>query len=378
MGPGAPEALTNQSHNIPIPDDDFDLAEEPSFHSISNSAIPEKSEDVLKDDKDPGQVEQVQRKENTTQTDGPNPDVLLQRLAEVESMLADVIQSQTNTEDETKDNSKRLGILEAEVSKWNGFYENEDQQLHATGQCPSKQEPRDDLDPAVGEALENELLGDQGARHGEPLVEKQISPENLQAPSHLKGGQVNLNQTQGTQCTDQNRVERHYIGERGSPIEAPPGFAPLPPIPSSAAHQHGHALGHGEIVTRSTTDGVNSRGFDDCFEFFSGPNRQTAEDGCKQNQQYGKDGQGEQYTPTGRPSSYADGTRENPIHAATQPTQSNQIAATESLSMGELNMILKIMQQCVGEFPNIELGGMAERPDHLRRWRYAVSASLEP
>ena len=40
-------------------------------------------------------------------------------------------------------------------------------------------------------------------------------------------------------------------------------------------------------------------------------------------------------------------------------------------------MILKIMQQCVGEFPNIELGGMAERPDHLRKWRYAVSALLE-
>ena len=45
--------------------------------------------------------------------------------------------------------------------------------------------------------------------------------------------------------------------------------------------------------------------------------------------------------------------------------------------MGEINMILKIMQQCVGEFPSIELGGMAERPDHLRKWRYAVSASLE-
>ena len=109
--------------------------------------------------------------------------------------------------------------------------------------------------------------------------------------------------------------------------------------------------------------------------FFSGSNRQTAKDGSKQNQQYGKDGQGEQYTPTGRPS--GDGTRENPIHAAAQPTQSNQMAATESLSMGELNMILKIMQQCVVEFPNIELGGMAERPDHLRKWRYAVSASLE-
>ena len=152
------QALPDQSHNIPIPDDDFDLAEEPSFHSISNSAIPEKSKDVLKDGEDPGQVEQVQTAENTTQTDGPNPDVLLQRLAEVESMLADVMHSQTNTDDETKVNSKRLGILEAEVSKWNMFYENEDQQLHATGQCPSKQEPEDDLDPAVEEALENEFL----------------------------------------------------------------------------------------------------------------------------------------------------------------------------------------------------------------------------
>ena len=50
------QALPDQSHNIPIPDDDFDLAEEPSFHSISNSAIPEKSKDVLRDGEDPGQV----------------------------------------------------------------------------------------------------------------------------------------------------------------------------------------------------------------------------------------------------------------------------------------------------------------------------------
>ena len=104
--------LTNQSHDIPIPDDDFDLAEESSFHSISNSVIPEKSKDVLKDDEVP---EQVQTTEKMIQTDGPNPDVLLQRLAKVESMLADVRLSQSNTDDETKVNSKRLGILEAEV-----------------------------------------------------------------------------------------------------------------------------------------------------------------------------------------------------------------------------------------------------------------------
>ena len=38
------------------------------------------------------------------------------------------------------------------------FYENEDEQLQASGQCPRQQEPEDHLDPAVGMALEKVLL----------------------------------------------------------------------------------------------------------------------------------------------------------------------------------------------------------------------------
>ena len=43
----------------------------------------------------------------------------------------------------------------------------------------------------------------------------------------------------------------------------------------------------------------------------------------------------------------------------------------------ELTFISKAMQTCVGGFPTVELGGIAERPDHLRKWRYAVFQSLE-
>jgi len=52
-------------------------------------------------------------------------------------------------------------------------------------------------------------------------------------------------------------------------------------------------------------------------------------------------------------------------------------APTDALTVSELNFILKAIQSCVGEFPAIELGSPADRPEHLRRWRYAVRQSLE-
>ena len=38
---------------------------------------------------------------------------------------------------------------------------------------------------------------------------------------------------------------------------------------------------------------------------------------------------------------------------------------------------MKALQSLVGEFALIELGGVAERPEVLRKWRYATSTALE-
>lgn len=49
----------------------------------------------------------------------------------------------------------------------------------------------------------------------------------------------------------------------------------------------------------------------------------------------------------------------------------------EPLSTSELNFIMKAIQGLVGEFPTVELGGIAERPEVLRKWRYATQTALE-
>ena len=44
--------------------------------------------------------------------------------------------------------------------------------------------------------------------------------------------------------------------------------------------------------------------------------------------------------------------------------------------MQELNFIMKAVQSLIGEFPSIELGGVAERPEALRKWRFAITTAL--
>ena len=39
--------------------------------------------------------------------------------------------------------------------------------------------------------------------------------------------------------------------------------------------------------------------------------------------------------------------------------------------------IMKAVQSLIGEFPHIELGGVAERPEALRKWRFAMRTALE-
>ena len=38
---------------------------------------------------------------------------------------------------------------------------------------------------------------------------------------------------------------------------------------------------------------------------------------------------------------------------------------------------MKAIQSLVGEFATVELGGVAERPEALRKWRYATQTALE-
>ena len=38
---------------------------------------------------------------------------------------------------------------------------------------------------------------------------------------------------------------------------------------------------------------------------------------------------------------------------------------------------MKALQSLIGAFPSIELGGVAERPEALRKWRFATTTSLE-
>ena len=66
--------------------------------------------------------------------------------------------------------------------------------------------------------------------------------------------------------------------------------------------------------------------------------------------------------------------------SAAQPLLSAGSASpipADALTMQELNFIMKAVQSLIGEFPSMELGGVAERPEALRKWRFATTTALE-
>ena len=66
--------------------------------------------------------------------------------------------------------------------------------------------------------------------------------------------------------------------------------------------------------------------------------------------------------------------------APIQADHASRVATSDAstpLSNGDLGMMLKLLQQMVAEFPTIILRGMAERPEDMRKWRYAVLTSLK-
>ena len=117
--------------------------------------------------------------------------------------------------------------------------------------------------------------------------------------------------------------------------------------------------------------GTNARGFDEVMGFFTGgvnfdmggrPNQ----NGCS--------------TPTtnlvaaasaaNQPSSFQDGLNQPAGYVS-------RVATSDTLSNSDLVIILRVLQQCLGDFPTITLRSMAERPEDLREWKYAVATSLK-
>ena len=70
---------------------------------------------------------------------------------------------------------------------------------------------------------------------------------------------------------------------------------------------------------------------------------------------------------------------QTPAHTSGQSSGPEQGIAKASAgpTQTELGFILRAMQANLGEFPKIELGATADRPAHLRRWRYVTHTALD-
>ena len=110
------------------------------------------------------------------------------------------------------------------------------------------------------------------------------------------------------------------------------------------------------------------RCFDDVFSFFEGQSGKVPTLGAQPVVPTQPDNllsYAQQAQPTDRPSSSFRGTEAPPASASPGP------------SAQELNFILKAIQTCVREWPEVQLGGIAERPEQLRKWKFVVLTSLE-
>ena len=334
--------LQDKSLKVPIPEDEFDgePTKDDSFHSIEG---PKTCESVV-------QVPATQR-ETSTQTEGLTMEMLLARILQVEEMNRELEESHYQSSQKQEESNERLDYLESEMIRWNNTYtahSNEDEELKATGQMPTGltipalvDDNRED-DAAIERALEQQLL---------EASDEEV-PEGL---------------LQGTHCKDTSVVQRGVV-------PPPPGLATETQIPGDPMSGARQIPGHQEIVSLPDVERSKAKGFEDCFNFFKhGPNHQRAGAGSTPNQQHGNDGPqnvGGHQTPTTNRAAHAEQAAAVPTTLATRETPS------DSLSQGELSMILKSMQQ-VGEFPQIELGQASERPMNFRRWRYAVTSAME-
>ena len=81
----------------------------------------------------------------------------------------------------------------------------------------------------------------------------------------------------------------------------------------------------------------------------------------------------------GQPRSHPADPRGPPAGSAAQPlvTAIASPSPENPLTVHALNFIMKAIQSLIGEFPSMELGGVAERPEALRKWRFATTTALE-
>ena len=127
------------------------------------------------------------------------------------------------------------------------------------------------------------------------------------------------------------------------------------------------------ILAHRVREGEPPRSFDDVFTFFAGTGSGTSMVSGRDPEANPQVGTNSHPLRAYRGVGPTGGLDEASTHGHLRATS----VPTDVLTTGELSMILKAIQTCVGEFPTMELGSVAERPEHLRRWRYAVRQALE-
>ena len=398
---------------IPIPDDEDLLEpEEPSFHSTlsKGKTINAESEaeasamqslavregpaaDTIKGIEDKGSTLPqflsigIQTLQNSTTN--LEEDVIPQILDKLDHITKTLYESDKKLEDSNKKVqilTRRVSDLEAAIEVWNGY----DREEKNEGDAPEDEEELEeyaDFHQELSNELEAQVLaeveghnclkGDARNVETNPLLERIISPGEQQgAPTPLTGARYPLGTT-----GDNYTVPTVISGT------SPPGLMPLQEtryggvLPRTVGFEDGRAPG----IMNS-----NGRNFDDVMSFFNGGGQPVNRSDQPAQRGYATpttDLAG--FVPTGRfgqivPADFRGGgspTAGRPsFDAPIQADHASRVATSDAstpLSNGDLGMILKLLQQIVGEFPTIILRGMAERPEDMRKWRYAVLTSLK-
>ena len=253
--------------------------------------------------------------------------------------------------------TKKVSSLEVTIGNWWAVNaEEEDANLELSGQFV----PEDpNFNKELAEELERQVFAEKAEESRQALLDVKVSPGNLGRASQPL---TDTGPQQGATGEGMNTVTMDFAAVQ----RAPPGLMPLQVTPY---HDNSpQMVGHGELQSARARSQLQ-RGFDDVMSFFIDNGGVTNFDRA------GHPGQG-----TSTPTTYhAAATAERPSNfdGPPQQTQASRGAISDVLSNSDLGMILKILQQCIGTFPMITLRGMAERPEDLRKWRYAVGTSLK-
>ena len=278
-----------------------------------------------------------------------------------------------------------MSDLEAAIEEWN----TDDQEEENQGAAPVEEiEEYADFHQELSEELAAQVQADvEGHRsldnnvkdaEADPLLESRISPGELQGrpTAPLTGASYPL----GTTGDNYNvpLVDSRIL---------PPGLMPLQET------RHGGVLPQAVGLEDNRATGImnsNVRNFDDVMSFFSGGGQpinrsdQPAQRGSvtPTTDMAGRAPMGHfgQIVPADFRGGGSPTAGRHSFDAPIQADHASRVATSDAstpLSNSDLGMILKLLQQMVGEFPTIILRGMAERPEDMRKWRYAVLTSLK-